>query len=74
VKKGGFIQDRILGTYANPAYLQCGISLGAGHSTDNVEINLNLRYSKTGLLPLNADITDYEEGAMTVMTDVKVFL
>jgi len=74
VKNDSGTTDSMLGTSANPAYTQAGISLGAGHYTKNMEINLNFRYSNTGRLPDNKALLDYKETAMTIMADVKVFL
>lgn len=73
VKTGSLVNDAMLGTSSNPAYLQTGISLGAGHYTGKLEINLNIRYSNTGRLPYKGGIK-YGEGETTVISDVKVYL
>jgi hypothetical protein len=74
VKNDSGVIDSLLGTSGNPAYLQAGISLGAGHYAKNTEINLNLRYGNTGRLPGSKALMDYKEASMTIMADVKVYL
>jgi hypothetical protein len=74
VKNDSGVNDAMLGTYSNPAYMQAAISLGAGHYNKNTEINLNLRYSNTQRLPYDKSLLNYDEASMTIMADVKVYL
>jgi hypothetical protein len=74
VKTAGGVTGSLLGTSLNPAYAQAGINFGAGHYNDNIEINLNLRFSSTGRMPANAALMEYNETSVTIMTDVKIFL